>query len=103
MAKYIRLTTSERILASGQIWSSGESNFQTFASSGIVATSGIARYPYDFGIVGQDILVDVSGIPQSLKMDAFQGIDNRMLIYAIPRRDGDGSNILVPSGLEWQD
>ena len=98
MAKYTRLTGDERSLAAHQVWASGESNFQTF-----VSTNGIARYPYDFGIVGQDILVDVSGIPQSLKMDTFQGIDNRMLIYSTARRDGDGSNILAPSGLEWQD
>jgi len=101
MAKYTRLTGDERSLAAYQVWASGESNFQTFASG--VDISGIARYPYDAGIVGQDILVDVSGIPQSLKMDTFQGIDNRMLIYSTARRDSDGLNILAPSGLEWQD
>ena len=54
MAKYIRLTPSERSLSDVQIWASGESNFQTFAPSGAVETSGIARYPYNWGIDGLD-------------------------------------------------
>lgn len=52
MAKYIRLTDDERSLAAYQVWASGESNFQTFSSG--VDISGIARYPYNWGIDGLD-------------------------------------------------
>ena len=54
MAKYIRLTNNERSLTAAQVWASGEANYQTFASSGLVDISGIARYPYNWGIDGLD-------------------------------------------------
>jgi hypothetical protein len=98
MAKYTRLTTEERTLGAVQIWTNSEANCQTF-----VIDSSPPRYPYNFGVVGEDILVDVQ-VGQEVKMDTFQGVDDRSLIYPLPIRSRpSASSFLAPTGLRWGD
>jgi len=71
MAKYTRLTLLERgndlNWASGQIWFSGESNYQTFNP---FFPSGIPKYAYNWGIDGLDYnILPIAGRTENLLKD----------------------------------
>lgn len=111
MAKYKRLTPAERTLTSTQIWVGGEAHFQTFN-----LTAQPAKYPYDFGIVAQDIgltaskeTVDmgiVAGalLNQDLKLDLPTNVQNQAIVYPTALRfNVNTDHLFMPEGLEFKD
>ena len=111
MAKYKRLTPAEKTLTSSQIWVGGEAHFQTFD-----LTAEPAKYPYNFGIIGQDIGLDASKetvnmsivtaalLSQNFKLDLPTNVQNQSITYQTPLRfNVITDHLFMPEGLEFKD
>jgi hypothetical protein len=111
MAKFKRLTPAEKTLTSTQIWVGGEAHFQTFD-----LTAEPAKYPYNFGIIGQDIglvasketvnmgIVTAALLDQNFKLDLPTNVQNQSIAYQTALRfNTTTDHLFMPEGLEFKD